>query len=180
MVSRRLPALAAALAAVTLACPRTAAAEPAPPVDTPPVQTTPAPAPPVSGIGNALAQSGSAPAGPLGLPDLSAYTNALILGQNPVPAAPGEAAGVAVPDLSAFSPGYLLPQNLEPAAPGAGTPAPGLGPDEDAPGTGRIAFLRRIYEMYGAGALKGALLGQQSPEEFTQQPGAPAPPTPPG
>lgn len=180
MVSRRLPAITAALAAVTLGCPGPAVADPATPVDAPPVETTPAPAPPVAGIGSALAQSGSAPSGPLGLPDLSAYASSLILGQNPVPAAPGESVGVAVPDLSVFNPGYLLPQNLDPAAPGAGTPAPGFGPDEDSPGTGRIAFLRRIYEMYQAGALDGALLGQQSPEEFAQQALDSAPPTPPG
>ena len=79
--------------------------------------------------------------------------------------------------LSAFNPEYLLGQNLTPAAPGDGTTAPGLGPDQDSPGTGRIAFLRRLYEMYDAGALKGSLLGQQPPEQFADQPVAPPPPT---
>ncbi|MFM9034069.1 MAG: hypothetical protein ACKOQ4_07235, partial [Mycobacterium sp.] len=143
----------------------------------------PPPPPPNSGIGSALGQSGAAPAGPFGLPDLSAYTSTLILGQNPVPAAPGEAPAPAIPDLSAFAPDYLLPQNLAPAAPGEGTPAPGLGANQDLPGTGRIAFLRRIYEMYQNGALRGGLLGQQSPEEFGQeiaQPAGPVPPPPAG
>ncbi len=144
-----------------------AVADPAPP------PTEPIPAPPEfipqqTGIGNPLAQSGS-PTGPLGLPDLSAYGPTMLLGQNTAPAAPGDPAAVAVPSLNAFNPEYLLGQNLAPAAPGAGSPAPGLSPDQDIPGTGRIAFLRRLYEMYQGGALKGSLLGQQSPEEFAQQ-----------
>jgi len=52
-----------------------------------------------------------------------------------------------------------------------------VGPDGWTDDAERIAFLRRLYEMYQAGALKGSLLGQQSPEEF----GAPvAPPSPAG
>jgi hypothetical protein len=43
--------------------------------------------------------------------------------------------------------------------------APGLGPMPDDPGTGRIAFLRRLHEMYQGGALTGALLGQVPPDE---------------
>lgn len=147
-----------------------ATADPGPP------PTEPAPAPPVpvefipqqTGIGNPLAQSGSQ-TGPLGLPDLSAYGPTMLLGQNPTPAAPGDPATAAVPSLSAFNPQYLLEQNTAPAAPGDGAPAPGLGPNQDIPGTGRISFLHRLYEMYQTGALKGSLLGQQSPEEFAQQ-----------
>ncbi|MEI6254561.1 MAG: hypothetical protein WCP30_17325, partial [Mycobacteriaceae bacterium] len=130
-----------------------------------------------AGIGNVLGQSGSQPGGLLGLPDLSAYGSNLLLGQNPDPATPGTPATPVVPNLSAFNPEYLLGQNAAPAAPGDGATAPGLGPDPDNPGTGRIAFLRRIYEMYDAGALKGSLLGQQPPEQFADQPVAPPPPT---
>lgn len=57
------------------------------------------------------------------------------------------------------------------------TPAPGLAPNEDIAGTGRIALLRRIYEMYQAGDLRSGLLGQIPPEEFDA---ALMPPMPPG
>ena len=76
--------------------------------------------PPPSGIGSALAQSDSTAAGPLGLPDLAAYTPGLLLGQNAVPAAPGTPASATAPDLRAFNGDYLLPQNIAPAAPGPG------------------------------------------------------------
>jgi hypothetical protein len=152
-------------------------ADPGDPVP-PPVPAPPAaePVPQPSGIGNALAQSGNQPGGLFGLPDLSAYGSNLLLGQNRDPGTPGSPAAPVVPSLNAFNPEYLLGQNQTPAAPGDGTAAPGLGPDQDSPGTGRIAFLRRIYEMYGTGGLKGALLGQQSPEQFAEQAVAPPPP----
>jgi hypothetical protein len=154
-----------------LACAAPASADP-----TPDPAPAPAPAPSFipqqAGIGNPLAQSGSQPGGLMGLPDLSAYGSNLLLAQNPDPAAPG---APVVPNLSAFNPEYLLGQNVTPAAPGDGTAAPGLAPDGDIPGTGRIAFLRRIHEMYQAGDLKGALLGQQSPEQFADQAAAPPP-----
>lgn len=164
---RGLPTTMVLSVAALLLLPAPAAADPAPPTD-------PAPAPPVefipqkTGIGNPLAQSGS-PTGPLGLPDLSAYGPNMLLGQSAPPAAPGAPAPPVIPSLNPFDPQYLLGQNTIPAAPGQGTPAPGLAPDQDIPGTGRIAFLHRLYEMYQAGALKGSLLGQQSPEEFAQQ-----------
>lgn len=133
--------------------------------------------PPRSGIGSALAQSDAAPAGPLGLPDLSAYAPGLLLGQNAVPSAPGAQVPVAAPDLRAFDSAYLLPQNVAPAAPGQGVPAEGIGPTPDDPSTGRIAFLRRLHTMYADGDLAGALLGQVPDEQLGQPlPGtAPAP-----
>ncbi len=160
-----------------------AAAEPGlpppPPAPAPAPLPVPAPLPPaaelIPAIGNVLAQAGSQPTGPLGLPDLSSYGTNLILGQNAQPALPG-APGVIVPDLRAFNPEYLVPLNTAPAAPGEGTPAPGIAPNEDIAGTGRIAFLRRLYEMYQAGDLRGALLGQQPPEQVVPVP----PPPPPG
>ena len=145
-------------------------AVPAPEVPAAPApETAPAaaPAPPlVSSIGNPLGQRGDGPTGPLGLPDLSAYGANLLLGQNPAPAAPAGVTPALLPRLSAFDPNYLVPQNLTPAAPGVGTPAPGIGPTPEDPGTGRIAFLKRLHEMYAEGELTGALLGQMSPEEF--------------
>lgn len=153
-----------------LICAARGHAAPADPAPTPPSPPPPVPfIPQQTGIGNPLAQNGTQPGGVMGLPDLSAYGSNLLLGQNPAPAAPDAPAAAVVPNLSAFDPEYLLGQNTAPAAPGDGDTAPGLGPDADNPGTGRIAFLRRIYQMYGAGALKGALLGQQSPEEFADQ-----------
>lgn len=142
-----------------------------------PVPAEPAPAPPAPGpglpvpaelipaIGGVLAQKGSEPVGPFGLPDVSGDVATLFLGQNELPAPPGVAAA-AVPDLSAFNPEYLLPLNTAPAAPGEGVPAAGIGPDSDSTGTGRIAFLRRLYAMYQGGDLTGALLGQAEPGEL--------------
>ena len=128
--------------------------------------TTVAPAPPPNGIRNPLAQSDDAPTGPFGLPDLSAVAPGVLLGQNAVPAAPGDAASAKLPPFLAFDPNYLLPQYTDPALPGQGVLAPGIGPTPEDPSSGRIAFLRRLHEMYAAGELRGALLGQQSPEEF--------------
>ena len=133
--------------------------------------------PPRSGIGSVLAQSGAAPAGPLGLPDLSSYAPGLLLGQNAVPAAPGTQTPVAAPDLRAFNGDYLLPQNVIPAAPGQGAISEGIGPTPEDPSTGRLAFLRRIHAMYSDGDLAGALLGQVPSEQLGEPlPGtAPAP-----
>ncbi|WP_059017636.1 hypothetical protein [Mycobacterium sp. M26] len=133
-----------------------------------PAAAPPAYVPPRAGIGSVLAQSDAAPAGPLGLPDLSAYAPGLILGQNAVPSAPGAAAPVAAPDLRAFNSEYLLPQNVAPAAPGEGVPAAGIGPTPEDPSTGRLAFLRRLHAMYSDGDLDGALLGQMPDEQLGQ------------
>lgn len=172
MNTRKLAALAAALGACGLA--PDAQAEPVDsqpvispaPAPPPAVIATPTPAPPPSGLGNPLAQAGSPVAGPAGLPDLSAYPAALLLGQNPAPAAPTPNGAAILPPLNGLYPEYLLPLNVTPAAPGAGTAAPTIGPNEDIPGNGRIAYLRRTYQMYQAGLLKGALLGQNPPGEL--------------
>lgn len=156
---RALPAIFVALSAAITAVPAHAD-------DTQAAPPTIAPPPPISGIGNPLAQAGDAAAGPFGLPDLSAIAPGVLLGQNPVPSAPGATAPAKVPPYSPFEANYLLPQYVDPAPPGKGTLAPGIGPTPDDPSTGRIAFLRRLHEMYAAGELHGALLGQQSPEEF--------------
>ena len=123
-----------------------------------------------------LGQSGPEPGGLLGMPDLSAYASNLMLGQNPVPAAPGAPGAAVMPSLSVFSPEYMIVQNAVPAAPGEGTATPGLAPNQDIPGTGRISILHRIYEMYQDGGLKGSLLGRQSAEEFAGSPAEPPPP----
>ena len=167
------------LAASTLFWSPQAVADPPPPD---PATVVPAPplagyVPPPSGIGSALAQSDSAAAGPLGLPDLAAYTPGLLLGQNAVPSAPGAATTVTAPDLRPFNGDFLLPQNVAPAAPGQGSAADGLGPTPQDPGTGRLSFLRRLHGMYQDGGLAGALLGQVPDEQLGEPlPGtAPAP-----
>ena len=146
---------------------------PMPPVPMPPVPMPPVPIaeplpepigmiPPIETLGSLLAQSGTDPAGPLGLPELPGY--GVLLGQNTLPVAPGDVGPATIPNLNVYNPEYLLGQNITPAAPGEGTAAPGIGPGPDSPGTGRVAFLRRLHEMYQAGLLTGALLGQNPPE----------------
>jgi len=155
---------------MVVACVCAGAATPAhaepPPADPAP----PGLIPPPSLIGDALAQTGSPPAGPFGLPDLSAHAPGLLLGQNPVPQPPGAPGPAAIPTLNAFSPEYLVPQNVAPAGPGQGAPAPGIGPNPEDPGLGRIAFLQRLREMYQAGDLRGALLGQAPPDQVLPAP----------
>ena len=178
MGTRRRAALAAVLAllAGALLGSTPAVADPPTPGDAPPPPPT-GYAPPPSGIGNVLGQSDAPPAGPLGLPDLSAYAPALILGQYGVPSAPGADTPVAAPDLRVFDSAYLLPQNVAPAAPGQGVPGPGLGPTPQNPSTGRLAFLRRLHEMYQGGGLAGAFLGQVSDEQLGEPlPGTAPPP----
>ena len=157
-------ALAAGFMTYALAFAAPAPAEPAP-AHPAPAPGLPVPTELIPAIGGVLAQKGSEPVGPFGLPDVSGDVVTLFLGQNSLPAPPGVSA-VTVPDLSAFNPEYLLPLNTTPAAPGEGTPAPGIGPDADSTGTGRIAFLRRLYAMYQGGDLTGALLGQAEPGEL--------------
>ena len=168
-----------AVAVSALVCSPPAGADPPAPD---PTTVVPAPpptgyVPPPSGIGSALAQTDSAAAGPLGLPDLAAYAPGLLLGQNAVPSAPGAPTAVTAPDLRAFNGDYLLPQNVAPAAPGQGVTADGLGPTPQDPSTGRLAFLRRLHGMYQDGGLAGALLGQVPDEQLGEPlPGtAPAP-----
>ena len=180
MTTRRkwMATVIAGSAALLTAWPATAGDTTAPP---------PAPEPPPQSIippgglslGSILAQTGSAPTGPLGLPDMSAYGANLLLGQNVTPAAPGSETPAGIYPLNAFRSEYLVPLNMTPAAPGQGVPAPGIGPDADSPGTGRIAFLRRLHEMYAAGELKGALLGQKplaSWDEIDEEIAAAVPP----
>lgn len=165
--------LAAGAIAGAIVCAAPAAAAPEVPEPAPP---PPAPAgliPPLAAIGSVLAQSDSEPVGPLGLPDLSAYASSLLLGQTAGPPGPGAPDPAVIPDLTAFNTEYLLPLNTAPAAPGQGVPAPGIAPDAQSPGTGRIAFLRRLNEMYQAGALHGALLGQLPMDQLGEPPAPP-------
>lgn len=183
MLMRRRAWLATVVAGSALfafACPAAADDTAAPPPEpAPPPAQTILPPGGIASIGTVLAQTGSASTGPLGLPDMSAYGANLLLGQTAAPAAPGDAAPAGIYPLNAFQSQYLLPQNVAPAAPGQGVLAPGIGPDADNPGTGRIAFLRRLHEMYAAGDLTGALLGQKPLDSWEEIPGDTVLPTPP-
>lgn len=150
-------------AVLALCCVPPAGAAPSDEPSPPPPPPTTGLIPPLASIGTVLGQTDSAPAGPLGMPDLAAYAPGLLLAQSPDPSVPGQPGPLALPELSAFNPEFLVGQNLAPAAPGEGQPAPGIGPDADDTGTGRVAFLRRIHQMYEAGLLRGALLGQVPP-----------------
>lgn len=132
----------------------------------PPTQQTIVPPDFLTSLGNVLGQRGSEKAGVLGLPDISSHGGDFLLAQNQAPAAPGAGALAGTYPFNAWESSYLLPQTETPALPGQGTLAPGIGPTADSPGNGRIAFLRRLHAMYAAGELKGAGLGQMSPEEF--------------
>ncbi|BBX67710.1 hypothetical protein [Mycolicibacterium psychrotolerans] len=178
-VIRQAPAaLLAAGAAVVLAS--TAQAQPPLPPEPPAPPPSPGPTIPVIGapLGsngwNVLAQSNpQGPTGPLGVPEIPGIQRDTVLGQNPVPSAPGAGPGV-VPSLRAFNNAYGVPQNEVPAAPGQGQQfdvAPG---DENADVNGRT-WLGRYIDLYRDGRLRGSLLGQ-SPQ---QQLGEPLPGTAP-
>ena len=143
-------------------------------------EALPVPPPPAPGIDPAPPAPGidPAPPAPMGLiPPISTIGG--LLGQTLVPSVPGTAEQAVTPSLQVFTDEYLVPLNLVPAAPGEGSPAPGIGPNADIPGAGRIAMLRRLHEMYQAGNLTGALLGQLPKDEFGQ-PMLPEPDPPPG
>jgi len=169
--ARLITHVVAALSTVLASAAATAAAV----VFSPSVAADPTPAVPTS---SDTPPSPPSVLGLLGLPDLSpAYGPNILLGQNAVPSAPGDAISVVAPDLNAFNDQYLLGQNTTPAAPGQGSTAPGLG--ELDPSSGRLDYLRQLYAMYQGGDLKGALLGQMPQDQLGEPlPGtAPAPGT---
>lgn len=180
-------------AAVALAA--TAAAEPAPPEPLPvpgePAPPPPPPGPPVPGLGaplgpgglNVLAQNGQQPApGALGAPPVIGLDQTTVLGQNPVPAAPGVDPGV-VPNLNPFNNAYGVGQCLTPSAPGQCEQFD-VAPGEQNADVSRREWFGRYIDMYRAGMLKGGLLGQTPQEQLGEPlPGTAPPPgtnVPPG
>lgn len=159
--------VAAMLAAVGSST--TAAAQPLPPLPADPAVPAPPPAPSLPIIGAPLAQDASL------LPGLPADPTQYLLGQNPVPLAPGGPPGVP-PNLQGLNNSTFLPQYLTPAAPGEGTifdVAPG---DENAALSG-IDFPRRVWHLYEGGYLRGGLLGQIPVNQLgTPLPGTAPPP----
>lgn len=123
----------------------------------------PPPAPPsiVDAIQGSLAQSGAPGSGIVGLPDLSAYQNQILLGQTATPALPGTDPGTPT-HQNALNNAYLLPQNEIPAAPGQGR-IDGVEPGAESADINRRELLSRLWGMYQQGDLEGALLGQQPP-----------------
>lgn len=103
-----------------------------------------------------LAQAGQPAVEPLGTPALPELNRENLLGQNPVPMAPGGPPGVA-PNLDAMNSQYLLRQNEVPAAPGQGT---AVGPATDDEHLGRVDYLKQLHALYSNGNLKGSLLGR--------------------
>ncbi|MGD9619643.1 MAG: hypothetical protein AB7G47_05555 [Mycolicibacterium sp.] len=150
---------------------------PIPPGPLPGVPTPGAPAaPPMpASVLFPLAQQG-APAtvgGLPGLPDLTGRTpNEFVLAQAPVPGGPA-----VVPSLNALNNQYLLPQHLVPSAPGQGEVF-GVSPGQENAASGRIDYLKRLYDTYQAGGLEGGLLGQRPLEEIGMPLPVPAPPLP--
>jgi hypothetical protein len=128
-----------------------------------------------AGIG-VLAQNGEpANSVALGAPPVVGLDQNTVLGQNPIPSAPGADPGV-VPNLNVFNNAYGVQQCLAPSAPGKCEEfgvAPG---DENADVTRRI-WLGRYIDMYRAGMLKGGLLGQVPQEQLGEPlPGTAPPP----
>lgn len=188
MIDRhRIVAAVCGLAAVgaAVAFPATAVADDLPP-DPLLIPGDPAPPPPpgpsVPGLGqlgptglNVLAQSNAAPVpGTLGAPPVAGLDQNTILGQNPVPLAPGAGTGTP-PNLNVFNNAYGIQQYEVPSAPGGQQfdVAPG---QENADVTKREWFGRWI-DMQRDGRTYGGL--GQAPQ---QQLGEPLPGTapPPG
>jgi hypothetical protein len=174
-------------AAVALSAP--AAADPPPdplPAD-PAAPADPAPPPPpgptIPMVGqlnsnglSPLAQAGEQPLpGALGAPAAtSGIDRNSILGQNPVPLAPGQDPGV-VPNLNPFNNAYGVQQNVKPAAPGQGQEFD-VAPGDENDDVSRREWFGRLIDMHRAGMLKGGFLGQVPQDQLGQPVPGTAPP----
>jgi hypothetical protein len=183
--------------AAAVAFPATAVADPPPPEPIPlPADPGLAPPPPVGppvpvlgtnlgpgGLG-VLAQTGQDPVpGGLGAPAVTGLDAASVLGQAPVPSAPGAGPG-APPNLNVFNNAYGAGAlNDVPAAPGQGTQFD-VAPGQENADVSRREWLGRYIDLYRAGDLKGGLLGQMPQEQLGEPlPGTAPPPgtnVPPG
>lgn len=161
---------------VAVAFAAAATAEPPPPAP-PPGPTVPMVGAPLGPQGlNVLAQSGSPAGGPLGAPGVPGLDRSTVLGQLPMPSAPGAGPGL-VPNLNVFNNAYGNQQCLVPSAPGD-CQVFDVAPGQENADVSRREWLGRYIDMYRAGMLRGGLLGQLP----QQQLGAPLPGTapPPG
>jgi hypothetical protein len=126
---------------------------------------------------NVLAQNGQDSAGPgsLGAPPISGLDQSTVLAQNPLPTAPGPNPGV-VPDLNPFNNAYGIGQCDVPSAPGKCDQF-GVAPGDENADITRRRWFGRYIDMYRAGMLKGALLGQMPQEQLGEAlPGTAPPP----
>lgn len=199
-------------AAVALAA--TAAADPDPdpppaPVFIDPAAPPPPATPPLPGFGaplgpagmDVLAQNGQVSnPGALGAPPTIGLDSTTILGQNPLPSAPGANPG-AIPDLSPYNNGYGIGQCAKPSAPGKCDQF-GVAPEDQNSDAPSHQWFGRYVDLYRAGLLKGGMLGQvpqeqlgeplpgtaplpgtripQGLDQFQPDPAAPPPGAPPG
>lgn len=194
-VGHAMSALAAAglfVVGAALACPAIATADPVPP-EVPGVAAPPAPpGPEVPVMGAPLGPNGlsvlqqtgtpSEP-GKLGAPEGIDMSPGALLGQYPVPSAPGGPAPTQAPNLRAFNNGNFFPQNEKPSAPGQGTVV-GVAPGQENADISGLDWMRQMRTLYRNGNLRGSLLGQVPKEQLGEPlPGtAPLPGTniPPG
>jgi hypothetical protein len=170
-----------------LAFPAAAAADPPPPdpVAAPaePTAPSPPPGPTVPLMGAPLGPNGlgvltqtgqGANPAALGAPPVSGIDSTTVLGQNPVPAAPGGDPGV-VPNLNVFNNAYGVQQCLKPSAPGKCEEF-GVAPGDENADVNRRQWFGRYIDMYRAGMLKGGLLGQMPQEQLGEPLPGTAPP----
>ena len=166
-----------------VAFPATAVADDLPPPPDPaPMESDPPPAGPsvpmLGALGptglNVLAQSNAAPAqGTLGAPPVGGLDQTSILGQNPVPLAPGAVAGYgAPPNLNVFNNSYGIQQYEVPSAPGG--KQFDVAPGQENADVSRREWFGRYIDMQRAGRTYGGL--GQRPQ---QQLGEPLPGTAP-
>lgn len=113
--------------------------------------------------------------GALGAPPVVGLDQNTVLGQNPLPSAPGAGPGV-VPNLNPFNNGYGLGQYEKPSAPGQGQQFD-VAPGDENSDVSRREWFGRYIDMYRAGMLKGGLLGQMPQEQLGEPlPGTAPPP----
>ncbi|MGV9803369.1 hypothetical protein ACWDTP_35485 [Mycobacterium sp. NPDC003449] len=99
-----------------------------------------------------------------------------LLGQYPVPSAPGGPPPTDAPGLRAFNNGNFFPQNEKPSAPGQGTVV-GVQPGEENADISGLDWLRQMHTLYRNGNLHGGMLGQVPKEQLGQPlPGTAPPP----
>jgi len=174
--------------AVAVAFAATAAADPPPPEPVPlpadPGAPPPPAGPPIPAVGaplgpaglGVLAQSGEEPVpGVLGAPQVSGLDRTTVLGQLPVPSAPGASPGV-VPNLNPFNNAYGVAQCLVPSAPDK-CEVFDVPQGQENDNVTRREWFGRYIDMYRAGMLKGGLLGQMPRQQLGEPlPGTAPPP----
>jgi hypothetical protein len=125
-----------------------------------PTSDAPAPAPPGTTVLDMVAQARA----------INATDPTVLLGQRPDAANP-DAPPLGPLNLNPLNNANLLPQNLIPSAPGEGTMV-GVPRGQESENTTFRGLLSRLSDMFHAGDLAGAGLGQRPPSELTGPPPA--------